>query len=90
MIYTPAEFGGVAGQITSVSFYVNSLNVPGDMVNTRIYMKTRPNFFSLLQQEGNVPPSNPSVKGKLVIAGEASTCTLVENASTPEQVSCLR
>ena len=46
MIYTPAEFGGVAGQITSVSFYVNSLNVPGDMVNTRIYMKTRPNFFS--------------------------------------------
>ncbi len=46
MIYTPAEFGGVAGQITSVSFYVNSLNNPGDMDDMRIYMKTRPDFFA--------------------------------------------
>ena len=28
MIYAPGEFGGVVGQITEVSFYVNSLTSP--------------------------------------------------------------
>lgn len=46
MIYAPGEFGGVVGQITAVSFYVNSLTSPGPMTNVRVYLKTRSDFFT--------------------------------------------
>ncbi len=47
MIYDKNEFGGVAGQIKSVSFYVNSVAAgAGEMKNVRIYMKKRAGLFT--------------------------------------------
>ncbi len=45
MIYTNAEIAN-SGNITSVGFYVNSVNSPSAAVNVRIYMKMRTTLFT--------------------------------------------
>ena len=73
MIYTPAEFGGVIGQITSVGFYVNSLSTPGAMTNVRVYMKTRPDLFSAAGVYATETTGATLVYGPTTIASSALT-----------------
>jgi subtilisin-like proprotein convertase family protein len=73
MIYTPAEFNGTAGQITSVAFYVNSLTAPGAMTDVRIYMKTRSNLFTAASTYATETTGATLVYGPTTIPASALT-----------------
>lgn len=73
MIYTPAELEGIVGQINSVGFYVNSLSTPGAMTNVRVYMKTRPDFFTAAGVYSTETTGATLVYGPTTIASSALT-----------------